>query len=59
MAKKAEIVKAPMVIVEPSQVQQMIHVIRGERVISRFYVSAYKSGVYKLEVPKWHFKLGW
>ena len=33
MAKKAEIVKAPMVIVEPSQVQQMIHVIRGERVI--------------------------
>ena len=32
MAKKAEIVK-PVVSVEPAQVQQMIHVIRGERVI--------------------------
>lgn len=33
MAKKAEIVKAPSVVLEPTQVQQMIHVIRGERVI--------------------------
>ena len=32
MAKKAEIVK-PIVAVEPTRVQQMIHVIRGERVI--------------------------
>ena len=33
MAKKAEIVKASSVVLEPTQVQQMIHVIRGERVI--------------------------
>ena len=32
MAKKAEIEK-PIVAIEPMQVQQMIHVIRGERVI--------------------------
>lgn len=33
MAKKAEITKASVVVLEPTQVQQMIHVIRGERVI--------------------------
>ena len=33
MAKKAEIVKPVVVSLEPTQVQQMIHVIRGERVI--------------------------
>ena len=33
MAKNAEIVKASSVVLEPTQVQQMIHVIRGERVI--------------------------
>ena len=33
MAKKTEIVKTPVVVLEPAQVQQMIHVIRGERVI--------------------------
>ena len=33
MTKKAEIVKTPVVALEPTQVQQMIHVIRGERVI--------------------------
>ena len=33
MAKNAEIVKASSVVLEPMQVQQMIHVIRGERVI--------------------------
>lgn len=32
MAKQAEIVK-PVVSIDPTQVQQMIHVIRGERVI--------------------------
>lgn len=33
MAKKTEIVKTPVVALEPTQVQQMIHVIRGQRVI--------------------------
>ena len=33
MVKKAEIVKASSVVLEPTQVQKMIHVIRGERVI--------------------------
>ena len=33
MAKKAEIVKPEVVALEPTKVQQMIHVIRGERVI--------------------------
>lgn len=33
MANKNKIVKAPVVAIEPMQVQQMIHVIRGERVI--------------------------
>lgn len=33
MAKKAEIVKPVVVSLEPTQVQQIIHVIRGERVI--------------------------
>ena len=33
MVKKAEIVKASSVVLEPTQVQQMIHIIRGERVI--------------------------
>lgn len=33
MAKKAEIVKQDVVALEPTRVQQMIHVIRGERVI--------------------------
>ena len=32
MAKHADIVK-PVVSIDPTQVQQMIHVIRGERVI--------------------------
>lgn len=33
MAGKAEIVKQAVLTIEPAQVQQMIHVIRGERVI--------------------------
>lgn len=33
MAKKAEILKQDVVALEPTRVQQMIHVIRGERVI--------------------------
>ena len=33
MTKKAEIVKQDVVALEPTRVQQMIHVIRGERVI--------------------------
>ena len=33
MPKKAEIVKAETIIIEPAQIQDMIHVIRGQRVI--------------------------
>lgn len=33
MAKKAEIIKAETIIIEPAQIQDMIHVIRGQRVI--------------------------
>lgn len=33
MTKKSEILKQDVVALEPTRVQQMIHVIRGERVI--------------------------